>query len=586
MKKGRYLFAGAVLVFALFLIASGVFRIVSLYERYRGDMLTYESRHFNSIVSTCARGMGIMISGYSAQMDSLVERFEVERAEENWLSTGDTTSLQYLVLRPDILQVGMQCKLAVFDEKRTLLAASDLIFPTDAGADEFLGENISIRQGSSGGFWIVFCRESDNGLHYELAVSLQSLFSSQASSAHIGRNGYLFLLDREGRFFACSTNGETMTYSAEAAAKLFPGMDPEAIAELSAVGMVMPENYSIYQYPWEDLEEEEGKATTDTLVITYPVTVGETSFVMGSAICMQEFSYIFTDMLDSVISVIILEITGAALLILMLALMLVRSRRSALQLAVLKERADLMEEINRQQQSLAHNERLQQLGVMTSGMAHEFNNLMTPIMGQSHLLLEQLADQEDTPQFESALDIYEASEKARSIIKGMSSMSKKDVDMSFRLLNVEELIQKTLNLAAMTKDPHIQEVLKGPEEPIFVSGNEQLLTQAFLNLFINGYQAMGTEGILTVTVVRENRSGTEYARVDVQDTGPGIPENSLGQIYDPFFTTKGERGTGLGLMICRKTIETHKGTIFAENRPGGGAMFTVRLPVQNLPEDE
>ena len=580
MKKSNYFFAGSVLVFALLLIISGVFRMVGLYENYRNDMLTYESRHFNSIVSTSARGMTWMISGYSAQMDTLVGSFEVERAEQQYMQTGSTVELQRLMFHPDILQIGMQCKLAVLDDERNLLAASDGTFPVDNAEDEPLGENISIRQGDSGGFWIVLCRDSEGGMQYELAVSIQSLFSSHASSAHIGRDGYLFLLDREGRFFACSTDGQTMTYSMDAAEKLFPGMSDTAIAELSGVGMVMPEDYRVYSYPWENDKGE--SVNTETLVITYPVSVGDTSFVMGSAISFQEFSGLLTGTLDSVITVIILEIAGAAILILIIAWMLIRSRRSAMQMAVLKERADLMEEINRQQQSLAHNERLQQLGVMTSGMAHEFNNLMTPIMGQSHLLLEQLADQDDTPQFESALDIYEASEKARNIIKGMSSMSKKHADLSFRTMDIETLLQKTLALAGMAKDPHVQEQLIVPEEPVFISCNEQLLTQAFLNLFINGYQAMGTEGTLTVIVERELRSGIEYARVEVRDTGPGIPENSLGQIYDPFYTTKGERGTGLGLMICQKTIETHKGTIHAENHPDGGAVFTVRLPTISL----
>lgn len=583
MKKGNYFFAGGVLVLALLLIISGVVRIMALYESYRKNMLIYESRHFNSIVSTCARGMTWMISGYSAQMETLVERFEVERAEQEYEEKGSTIELQRLMYHPDILQIGMQCKLAVLDGERNLLAASDGTFPADNGEDEPLGENIAIRQGDSGGFWVVVCQDSAGGLHYELAVSIQSLFSSHASSAHIGRSGYLFLLDREGRFFSCSTNGETMTYSMDAAEKLFPEMNAVAVAELSAVGMVAPEEYRVYSYPWEN---ERGEiATTETLVITYPVAVGDTSFVMGSAISFQEFNSFLTGTLDSVITVIILEIAGAAMLILIIAWMLIRNRRSVMQMAVLKERADLMEEINRQQQSIAHNERLQQLGVMTSGMAHEFNNLMTPIMGQSHLLLEQLADQDDTPQFESALDIFEASEKARSIIKGMSSMSKKDVDMSFRTMDVESLLQKTLNLAAMAKDPHVQEKLIVPEEPVFISCNEQLLTQAFLNLFINGYQAMGSEGTLTVAVERELRSGIEYARVEVRDTGPGIPENSLGQIYDPFYTTKGERGTGLGLMICQKTIETHKGTINAGNNPDGGAVFTVRLPTISFPEE-
>ena len=243
-----------------------------------------------------------------------------------------------------------------------------------------------------------------------------------------------------------------------------------------------------------------------------------------------------------------------------------------------------MEEINRQQQSLYHTERLQQLGVMTSGIVHEFNNMMTPVMGQSLLLLEQLADREGSTEFEYALDVYEASEKAREMLRRMSSMGKKDADMSFQTLELGALLKKTMNLNSMAKDPHILQELEVPEEPVLVFGSEQLLTQAFLNLCINACQAMGEEGTLTVIMTRQTLSGRPYAVVQVADTGPGIPEDSLGMIYDPFFTTKGEHGTGIGLAICKKIVETHKGTIIAENRPSGGAVFTVQIPITELPE--
>jgi signal transduction histidine kinase len=137
----------------------------------------------------------------------------------------------------------------------------------------------------------------------------------------------------------------------------------------------------------------------------------------------------------------------------------------------------------------------------------------------------------------------------------------------------------------MAKDPHIIQELHVPEEPIFVSGNEQLLTQAILNLCINACQAMGSEGTLTVSASVEVRSGHSYAQVTVADTGPGIAEAVMASIYKPFFTTKGEQGTGLGLAICQKIIETHKGTITAANQPSGGAVFTVRLPVAELPDE-
>ena len=243
-----------------------------------------------------------------------------------------------------------------------------------------------------------------------------------------------------------------------------------------------------------------------------------------------------------------------------------------------------MEEINRQQQSLAHTERLQQLGVMTGGIVHECNNLLTPIMGQSMLLLEEL--EEDTPQFDKTLDIYEAAEHARDVLRRMSTLGKKNVDMAFQPVEIGSFLRKTMNLAAMAKDPHVTMELEVPDKPLYVSANEQLLTQAILNLCINACQAMGTEGTLTVTAAADTRSGREYAEICVYDTGPGIPEETLDSIFIPFFTTKGNQGTGVGLAICQKIIETHMGTVQAANREEGGAVLTVRIPTCDPPGEE
>lgn len=582
MKKIHYLLAGVLAAVAVLLVGLGILRMVRVYEQYRADMLSYESRHLNSIISTSARGMDWMISGYLGQTQMLVNRIEFREAEEEYFRTGNTEPMQELASRPDFLAIGMKCMLVVYDQYGQVLAATDGEFPDYRIADVFMADNVVLRA-QNGAYWLVFSYYSNRGLRYELALSVQSVFSAHAAPARIGRHGYLFLMDVSGSFLAVSTGGETMTFSMEAVKKQFPDADMAAIGELAASQNDLPGQYTIYNYPWEDMEE--GPYTPETLVVTCPVPVGDSCFIMGAAISFQEFNAILASMLDEIIGMSLLVIAGAGILMLLFAWFMIRNRRDALQMASLKEKAELMEEINRQQQSLQHNERLQQLGVMTSGIAHEFNNLMTPIMGQSLLLLEQLADEEESPRFESALDIYEASEKARTIIKGMSSMSKKNVDMSFRTLDIAALLQKTMNLAAMAKNSHIQQEFLAGEEPVFVSGNEQLLTQAFMNLFINGYQAMGDEGKLMVIMERESRSGHEYVRVEVRDSGPGLPQSNPGQIYEEFYTTKGEHGTGLGLVICRKILETHKGTISASNHPEGGAVFTVRLPVAEL-EDE
>jgi signal transduction histidine kinase len=581
MKKRTILAAVGIVTAAIVLVATGLFWVVRVYQHYRQDMLTYESRHLNSIVSTSARGLSWMLDGYGYQLENLLGRMEFSRAEESYDSSGDAAVMEELLTRPDVLQIDMEYAVGVYDRSGQLLAETGEEFPRPNGEDEQFGGGAAIRQ-SGDEFWFVFARTSDNGYTYELAVPVQTLFAYHAAGAQVGQHGYLFMVDDQARMIAYGSGEELATMEIDQLLSQDSEVDGEVLAELSVRALTAPEDYIVYRYAWA--WQNDGKERAETLVVTYPVSLGQGSLVVGAALSFGEFDSFLNRTLNDVAWIILLELGGAVLLMVLATWIMVLNRRDALELRAVREKAELMEEINRQQQSLAHTERLQQLGVMTSGMVHEFNNMLTPIMSQSMLLLEQIGDTE-SPQFDSALDIYEASEKAREILKRMSFMSKEGSELGFRILNLGSLLQKTMTLASMAKDPHILQQLAMPEEPIFVSGNEQLLTQAFLNLCINACQAMGAEGTLSIHAMIEIRSGHAYACVEVADTGPGISEAVLSSIYKPFFTTKGEQGTGLGLAICQKIIETHKGTISATNRDSGGAVFTVRLPSTEFPQE-
>ncbi len=584
MRQKNVLIVVGLAILAVILIAVGQVHMVRVYRHYRADMLTYESRHMNSIVGAGAWGLDWTLESYAAQLEQMVNRREFGRAEEEYLEKGDAVVMRALMARPYVRAPFMRYSLAVMDRQGgAVLGATDAAFPTGAGGDEPLGENTVLRTDADGVCWFVFGTDSDNGFWYELAVQVQTVFAYHAETTRVGQHGRLFLLDKGGRFFAYSENGTVRgIISQSELVELADGIGADFLAEMDGRGMTGPDDYLVYRYRWEAYPQ----GTDETLVVTAALKQSGEGLVLGAAISFQEFNSILKDTLREVTWIILTEIAGALVLIFMAAWILETNRRSAMELETVRERADLMEEVNRQQQALAHGERLQQLGVMTSGIVHEFNNLMTPIMGHSLLLLEQLADRENSPEFESALDIYEASENARDTLRKMSVMGKKDVDMSFRVLELGALLKKTMILSSMAKDPHIVQKISLPAEPLYVSGNDQLLTQAFLNICINACQAMGEEGTLTIAASEEIRSGRGYARVEVSDTGPGISDERLSSIYDPFFTTKGEEGTGLGLAICRKIIETHKGTISAANGENGGAVFTVRIPVADQPAEE
>jgi signal transduction histidine kinase len=242
-----------------------------------------------------------------------------------------------------------------------------------------------------------------------------------------------------------------------------------------------------------------------------------------------------------------------------------------------------MEALNRKNQELAHHDRLQTIGTLTSSIAHEFNNLLTPIMGYSILVLEQLpSDAEEL--YDNVLEIYNSSRKAKEIIARLSDLSRKNTSLTFQYVSPDELVRKVLAVASPARPPHVEVRTDLACRHLWLRGNEIQLSQMLLNLILNAYHAMEPGGG-TLTVA--TRPEGEFLCFQVSDTGSGISPEVLPHIFEPFFTTKERgKGTGLGLAIVRQVMEEHKGTIAIDTAPGRGTTMLLRFPTITPPEED
>ncbi len=245
------------------------------------------------------------------------------------------------------------------------------------------------------------------------------------------------------------------------------------------------------------------------------------------------------------------------------------------EIRALKRKNEAMEELNRQMQEMAHHQRLKLIGTLTSSISHEFNNLLTPIMGYSLMALERI-DEQDTELYDGIVEIYEASRKAKTIISRLSDLSRKNSAAFFREVSLDELVQKTLDVAAPAKPEQVEFMLNLNCWDQRIQANELQLSQLLLNLILNGFAAMSEKGgTLTVDTWFDGDS----VFLAVSDTGCGISEEVLPHIFDPFFTTKeAGKGTGLGLAIAAQVVEEHHGTIHVNSTVGKGTVFTAALP--------
>lgn len=222
---------------------------------------------------------------------------------------------------------------------------------------------------------------------------------------------------------------------------------------------------------------------------------------------------------------------------------------------------------------LAQSEKLTSIGLLAAGVAHEVNTPLAVISTYSQMLGKQL--REDDPKAKMMGKIVAQSKRASEIANRLLNFSRIE-GTAFRELEVNGVISETLSLLEhQLKSARIRLRTELGSTTVRVHGNPGKLQQVFLNLFINAKDAMPGGGEL---LVRTSTPDSVF-RVEIEDTGNGIPEEHLQKIYDPFFTTKEMgRGTGLGLSVTYGIVQEHSGNIMVDSKPGQGTRFVVEFP--------
>jgi PAS domain S-box-containing protein len=231
------------------------------------------------------------------------------------------------------------------------------------------------------------------------------------------------------------------------------------------------------------------------------------------------------------------------------------------------------------EQQIIQSERLAAMGQMIGGFAHELNNPLTAILGMSDLLKEGETNEARNRQLSI---LHQQARRATEIVQNLMYFSRPPAPGKSQV-DLNELVERTLHLHAysLRKNNITVDFLREQNSPQ-VMGDPHQLMQVFLNLVLNAEQAIREardKGTLRIRLGKTDKN----LSVIFQDDGPGIAPDILPNIFDPFYTTKRPgRGTGLGLSICKAVLKEHNGNIEAASAPGGGAVFTVSLPITPL----
>jgi PAS domain S-box-containing protein len=226
---------------------------------------------------------------------------------------------------------------------------------------------------------------------------------------------------------------------------------------------------------------------------------------------------------------------------------------------------------------LAEYEKLSSLSQLALGAAHEINNPLLGISSYLEILRDDAPDEAARQEIGLVLEnVYRISET----IRGLLNFARPSPPQ-FTRVNINELIEETLSFLGhqpIFRNIKITRVLPAALPAVTADLNQ--VRQVLTNLFINAAQAMPQGGELTAETSKVKFQ--ETLRIDITDTGVGIPPENLTKIFDPFFTTKKSLGTGLGLSISLSYVKSHSGDILVESRLGQGTRFSILLPIRQL----
>jgi PAS domain S-box-containing protein len=243
------------------------------------------------------------------------------------------------------------------------------------------------------------------------------------------------------------------------------------------------------------------------------------------------------------------------------------------------------------EEQLRQSQKLEAIGRLAGGVAHDFNNILMSIMGAADLLLMQLAT--DDPARGEVSEIKQSVVRGAGLTHQLLAFSRRQA-VRPRIFALGDVVQGMDTMLRRLIGPEIELEIICASEPLMVRADSGQTEQVVLNLVVNARDAMPEGGRVTVRVEEVDEDGDvvttmargagRYARLSVSDTGTGIDEQTRAKLFEPFFTTKEQgKGTGLGLSIVYGIVKQSGGDIAVVSEPGKGATFRVYLPIVAAP---
>lgn len=578
MKKNKKTLIAAI---PLFLIVILVFAGFGVWKKYRDTLMQNQEEQMLLTTRILRENMAMSAEEYEESLSFLAKTAENRPQDE-------AKQLYREFIDP---QTSFITNLYLEDEQGKL---SESIKDVQIVSSQLLTQSsvknsIYMEKDTDGKIYNVYKRILKDGRKICLMIDAEKYYQKLISGIHIGTNGYIVVKDAEGTIIMHPKKEQWGIPVIAGRKKMYPDLDYSSLEKMIEDQKKRKEGISHYYSYWWTNEE---RPRVQKISAYSPVQIGDSFWVVSAVIDYDDLYEPIAEGFLKMVCIFVGILLAAGIAVVLFGRVMRDMRRAVREINDLKELNEQLEKMHRSEQSIAHQQRLQIMGTMTGGIAHEFNNFLTPIMGYAELLMMELP--EGSEEQDSAKEIYEASEKAKDVVRQISSLSRKNVETVYKNISIKKFMTRAERMMESVCTPliHMESEFRVDDEMIL--GNVTQLNQVLLNVCVNAVHAIGkNQGNIRISCHSEEKEKLaqgvieklsdvwkKYIHIQVKDNGCGMDKETLRQIFDPFFTTKkGGEGTGLGLALAEQIITSHKGYIYAESKKGEGSTFHIYLPV-------
>lgn len=592
-----------VILLVALLLGTLAFALERTYDTYTQSVVQERQEHLLITSRAVAQNLSLYLSEQLTDVDILVRTPGFIQEMNRYYDTEDPYPLKEYMLSYMLNQTSIVARMYLFDRDGQEVFHYNCRTPLEAFDESVLHFDRLCQKPQSG----IGSAFRITNTHYGLTLSnpivtenrqvgtvvtildLQELYRQYVAPLDVQRTGIIVVKNQRGTVIM-HPNRKMLTFN--------------YLRDIDQLD-TLPQYASLYVMLNQQYTQEEGAAVyrdfsngiqppEEELAAFSRMNVGETAWYVSAVL---PYSLVTTQIRDSMSRYSLL--IGAVFLVVSVGIITIyalekKRQKLLLEADYLRTMNRTLEELHQSRDQVNHYRKLQTLGALAGGIVHEFNNLLTPILGYSEFLKGQVG--EDSEYYEDIDEIYKAGSRAKEIVDQILPFSRKETDSSvYTAFSIDAVVRDATKMISMILPANVKLQVECGCEGTKIFGSATQINQVLLNLCTNAYQAMKEKGgRLTVRSDRIPAAGLpeqfhpvhqgNFVVVNISDTGCGIDPEVLPHIFDAFFTTKeAGTGTGLGLCVVQNILVSHGGFIQVDSTPGKGSTFSIYLPENAQP---